>query len=450
MAITVIIAACFALGAWGIYVGSMALEDASRGGPWIAVAAIATTTLSPALALLADPEPFRGLALRFAEKPTGWSLIILQASTAVLVSLSAAAIGALLVQRRPSIPVPVRVLLAYGLLMAFTSLWGGAFDPRQLIFPGLVIAAASCWATPPKRMTESALLILRVLLVGSLVVAITSPDIAFGNLTRAQGGRFFGVLQLSGLVQYPNTLGSIAAIALVLEIAGDNRIRRIPWIGLAATVLIWSQSRNAWLMVIAALAVAVLRRNPRERAFGIVTLVGAAALTVVASGGEKLFGLTGRDEVWAVSLDLFNSSPIVGHGLGSVRVAAEQNGILWAGTAHNQLAQSLAEGGVIGGLLSIGFFATAFRSSLVAWRHGAWLPMALSSALLVRSVFDVTLATGPEILILVSLLSVPWIRPGPSDHLRDGEPGHTARTARVTANGTRTARDGGSPLLDGG
>jgi len=428
MAFTVSMTAALALGAWAVYAGSLALEDASRGGRWIAVAAVAATTLGPALALVADPKPFRTLALRFTEQPTGLSLIILQSTTAMLVALGVVAVGAALVHRRPSFPTPVRVLVAYGLFMVLTSLWGGVFDPRQLIFPGLVIASASCWATPPKRMVDPSLVILRTLLLGSLVVAIVLPEVAFGELTQTQGGRFFGVLQLAGLVQYPNTLGSIAAVALILEIAGDNRTRRIPWIGLAATILIWSQSRNAWLMVITALAVAALQRSARERAFGIVTLVGAAAVAAVAAGWTSLFGLTGRDEVWAVSIELFNSSPIVGHGLGAVRIATEQNGILWSGTAHNQLAQSLAEGGLIGGILAIGFFAAAFRSSTSAWRQGRWLPMALSAALLARSAFDVTLVTGPELLILVSILSVPWAPPRSSDRRRDGQSHEVGRT----------------------
>lgn len=438
MAFTVSIAAALALGAWAVYAGSLALEDASRGGRWIAVATVAATTLGPALALFVDPKPFRALSLRFAEKPTGLSLVILQCTTAMLVALGVVAVGAALVHRRPSFPAPVRVLLAYGLLMVLTSLWGGVFDPRQLIFPGLVIASASCWATPPKRVMDPALMILRTLLLGSLVVAIVLPDVAFGELTRTQGGRFFGVLQLAGLVQYPNTLGSIAAVALILEFAGDNRTRRIPWIGLAATILIWSQSRNAWLMVVTALAVAALRRGARERVFGIVTLAGAAAVAAVAAGWTSLFGLTGRNEVWAVSVELFNSSPIVGHGLGAVRLATEQDGILWAGTAHNQLVQSLAEGGLIGGILAIGFFAAAFRSSMSAWRQGLWLPMGLSAALLTRSAFDVTLVTGPEMLILVSILSVPWVQPRSTDRRRDGqahEVGRSPRTPDATVPG---------------
>jgi len=111
-----------------------------------------------------------------------------------------------------------------------------------------------------------------------------------------------------------------------------------------------------------------------------------------------------------------------------VRIATEQNGILWSGTAHNQLAQSLAEGGLIGGILAIGFFAAAFRSSTSAWRQGRWLPMALSAALLARSAFDVTLVTGPELLILVSILSVPWAPPRSSDRRRDGQSHEVGRT----------------------
>lgn len=401
----VLAAAALAIASWALLLGPMAVSNASRGGPVVSVAALSAVTLLPIAPRLLDPEAFLSLIQIGEREINGAARASLQASTIAFTAIAVTAVVALLVNRRPPIPPPVWFAIAFASAISLSSIVAGTFDPVQLLFPGLILASASCWATPRETIIRAASAVFRIILLGSALVAIFDPARSYSDLTLANGGRFLGIPQLSGLTSNPNILGGIAAVALVLEFTRPLALKRLPWMLMAATVLLWCQSRNAWLMVIVALSIRALRRNTRERAFGIVAIAGVAFVAVLGSGGSSLFGLTGRNRVWTVSARLFESSPLIGSGSGSVREAAEQAGIFWAGTAHNQVMQSLAEGGLVSGLIVVGFFVAAFRTSAASWRRGDWLPMALTAAVLVKGAFDVVLTASPEFLLLISVFT---------------------------------------------
>ncbi len=405
---------------WGALGGMFALNDAVKGGPWLATATLAAVLFTPTLAIAAAPDVFRanvGRDLYEAEA----ALSVLRGITAGLTGLAAVAAAAALVGRRPAPPAPVVILLAYLLYLPLITLAVGVFDPRQLLLPGLVLAATTCWATPRDQIYRLAGVLLRIMVVGSAALAVVAPSLAF--LERfLESTRFFGIPQLAGLTTHPNVLGPLAALALLVELARPPWRRRLPWLVLDIVVLVWSGSRTGWLCALAVLAVVVVRENVRERIPALLAIIGATVGVLVTSGSTSIFSLTGRNEAWAIATSMLGESPVVGNGIGSYLAAASARDLGWANTAHNQVLHSLAEGGLIGGLLVVGFLLAAFRWAVRSWRDGEWVPMGLVAAFTANSVGETPIGQHGLITLMVMVMCA---RPTP-------EPGSRRTTAERT------------------
>jgi len=194
--------------------------------------------------------------------------------------------------------------------------------------------------------------------------------------------------------------------------------------------LVMAQSKTTWLIGILLLLVragyAALRLRGTLRYMVLLLLgaglaagiVGILAISPVEQGGalsgpqgNSLRTLTGRTEVWAVTLQLWRANPLFGYGPG-----------LWSGVmrlryarimgwlvphAHNQLLQTLGEAGLIGaaGLIAhVGALVTVgVRESRVT--HGASLALVL--ALLLRGITEVPMrtGTGPDSSFLLHMLT---------------------------------------------
>jgi O-antigen ligase len=160
-------------------------------------------------------------------------------------------------------------------------------------------------------------------------------------------------------------------------------------------------------------------------AFGlIVVLIGGT----VAVGGSDVFTrllgtanaadpTTGRAHFWSVTLDVIKAYPLVGSGLGSFSVIYtkydSRNGFYRLEQAHNDYLQTLADGGIIGGLLGLAFLIFLFgrgfavRETDDKFRRGvATGALAGCFAVLIHSFFDFTLHTTSNALLFLILAAL--------------------------------------------
>jgi O-antigen ligase len=160
-------------------------------------------------------------------------------------------------------------------------------------------------------------------------------------------------------------------------------------------------------------------------AFGLIAvLIGG---TLVVGGGDvftRFLGTanaadptTGRAHFWSVTLDVIKAYPVVGSGLGSFSVIYtkydSRNGFYRLEQAHNDYLQTLADGGIIGGILGLAFLIFLFwrgftiRETDDKFRRGVVTgALAGCFAVLIHSFFDFTLHTTSNALLFLILAAL--------------------------------------------
>ena len=160
-------------------------------------------------------------------------------------------------------------------------------------------------------------------------------------------------------------------------------------------------------------------------AFGLIAvLIGGT----IAVGGSDVFTrllgtanaddpTTGRAHFWSVTLDVIKAYPVLGSGLGSFSVIYtrydSRNGFYRLEQAHNDYLQTLADGGICGGILGLSFLIILFgkgfarRETDDKFRRGvATGALAGCFAVLVHSFFDFTLHTTSNALLFLILAAL--------------------------------------------
>jgi O-antigen ligase len=178
-------------------------------------------------------------------------------------------------------------------------------------------------------------------------------------------------------------------------------------------------------------------------AFGLIAvLIGGT----IAVGGSDVFTrllgtanaddpTTGRAHFWGVTLDVIKAYPIVGSGLGSFSVIYtrydSRNGFYRLEQAHNDYLQTLADGGIVGGILGVAFLILLFgkgftrRETDDKFRRGvATGALAGCFAVLIHSFFDFTLHTTSNALLFLILAALATL------DSRVNEGGHRRRPRR--------------------
>lgn len=216
--------------------------------------------------------------------------------------------------------------------------------------------------------------------------------------------------------------------------------------GLMGVALVMTASRGGIISLVAEIlflvvVTAIWRKQGerRQRRSGRIKRIAARAgmatalllslfLGVVLLGGE--FSIhrfidtvntddptTGRAHFWSVTLTMIKAYPYLGTGLGAYGVSYTQhdsrNGLFRLEQAHNDYLQVLSDGGLVGGVLALGFVLLLFYKAIARakskddFRRGVALA-ALSGCfgVLVHSFFDFTLHTTSNALLFLVLAAL--------------------------------------------
>jgi O-antigen ligase len=166
-----------------------------------------------------------------------------------------------------------------------------------------------------------------------------------GSLTRA-----------TGTFANPNVLGGYLLLLLPIGVMAAVYVTRVRGLwaavalggGLGFLSLVFTFSRAAILMSLAAVAVGILVSDVRKRRWLILVVVLAAAAIGVLAGscGSASTAGFGRTEEWRQTLEVIRDNPLTGVGLGRLGfVLHERNSLSTARHAHNLFLTWWAEAG---------------------------------------------------------------------------------------------------------
>lgn len=209
----------------------------------------------------------------------------------------------------------------------------------------------------------------------SVAAVATVYDYMAGAHASGYPGRF------TGLDVNPNELGMTLALGLPMAwyVSLAQPHRRFAWLWrlylpLAATAILLTASRGAFLTMLVALAIVPATQGRLRTKVALCTLaVGSlvvAALIVPETTLERLqttradiesgyFG--NRGQIWRGGLDVAREHPLIGTGAGTFGAAVEPS-LNFQWSSHNVFLGILVEDGVIGLVLFLAVIATDFAA----------------------------------------------------------------------------------------
>ncbi|HMA09706.1 MAG TPA: O-antigen ligase family protein [Ramlibacter sp.] len=371
--------------------------------------------------------------------------------------------------RRP-MPAPL-------LTWAFVVFWIGtvalpAFfgaNPRishEFLYP-LIIGIAFLLATEAERdhVVEAVRNALFLFILASVILIPINPTMVL-DMKYSQG-LIPGMPRLGGLAPHPVAMGMFVQTFLVcLWCRPYSRrwLNGLAWV-IGLGVLFFAQSKTAWFaFVLCSIALVAVRSgpgmgkrlaDPRQSAFGIVLCLGVIAVVGAVMGvlllgnleaqastfldsaeGAQLVTLTGRDQIWAVALEVWREHPLFGYGPALWDDAFRASiGMPQATHGHNEFIDTLARSGVIGAATLVFYSVVLLVLSFRYARATGGLSLALFLSLALRFISEVPMLMfgyGPD--LLVALLIVITLASAAEGARRRAAPIANARTSYRVAS----------------
>jgi O-antigen ligase len=215
-------------------------------------------------------------------------------------------------------------------------------------------------------------------------------------------------IRLLGLTQHANSMGSLAAMALALELFFFLRGKaNVLFAVTCLACLLLAQSKTAWLMTVVIgviFLVQAIRTKTADKRYSQLGLGLTAMAFFVASVAilglllktdaivnfflddkTGLMTFTGRTKIWEVTLNELYANPLFGYGLALWDpLYRYQHGMLMVGQAHNQLFQILGQAGALGVFSMLVYLLMLTRSAFRASSSTQGLSLAFLVVLLMR------------------------------------------------------------------
>ncbi len=213
-----------------------------------------------------------------------------------------------------------------------------------------------------RRFIDASYWGLVMILAFFLVFSIVSPENAIGLNRRT------GILRLGGNILPAVSLAAVAGLALLLSLTRILRSHRSSltrWIfGGSAILLLSSLGRGGILGTVVSSLVSLFLFKRLRVAVALalcLTLLVAAFPSLIDSAytlitrrqtSTELMSLTGRNVIWANSLEMISERPILGWGyVSGSRFGLSNSYLLAAAHSHNALLEIMISLGLVGAVL---------------------------------------------------------------------------------------------------
>ncbi len=292
------------------------------------------------------------------------------------------------------------------------------FEPHNLYVP--IMLAAVYYQRPGSLQLAIAAARLGTfaLMLCSLAGIWLRPDFV---MHRPDMGWIPGIdWRLYGFAPHANTLGPIALLAILIELLSPARWRPLRWLMLssAMAVFVLAQSKTTWatvpLMLVFVWLPLSLRRaalgSDRERnfrrtvwtLFGVIVVLVLLACAAVAfdawdaiTARTDLLTLTGRTQIWDITLRAWRENVLFGYGAGVWGPERRlQFHMPYVGHAHNQFVQTLGEAGLVGLALLLIYLGTLLVASLRGFVASRGMVLMLLMLMLVMCVTEAPMREG--------------------------------------------------------
>jgi O-antigen ligase len=258
------------------------------------------------------------------------------------------------------------------------------------------------------------------LLAGFLLIPFDAAMVLDTSYTL---GLLPGLPRLGGLAPHPVALAMFAQTALLCLWCKPFERRWLTVLGwvVGVAALFLAQSKNAWVaFFLCGLCMLAVRQgaslwqrvgDPRRGALGVVICIVVIGIALALMGwfllgdveeqatgffdsaeGAQLLSMTGRDRIWAVAIEEWQSNPLFGYGPGLWDAEYRASiGLLNATNAHNQFMDTLARSGTVGAAALVLYAGVLLVFSVRYAKATGGFSLALFLALALRSISEVPL-----------------------------------------------------------
>ena len=286
------------------------------------------------------------------------------------------------------------------------------FSLRSIYLP--VVLAAVCSQRPVDLapVFGAARLVIVTLMIASLGGIWLKPDFV---IHRPEPGLIPGIdWRLYGLTPHANAIGPIALLGLLVELHSPSFRKAMRWVTLVSctAVLVLAQSKTTWIAMPLMLLFVWLPLRLARAAAGadtaarfrrtVLTLSGVIVVMVAIAAAAAAFDLvgyverrsdlvtlTGRTQIWDITLQAWHDNVLFGYGpeiWGADR--QREFHMFYVGHAHNQVVQTLGEAGVVGLALLLVYLATLVATALRQFVASRGIVLLLFMLMLVRCVTE--------------------------------------------------------------
>ena len=306
----------------------------------------------------------------------------------------------------------------------------------------LYFSAALAFIDKPKRLRNLTYLIIFfgfLYAFFAVIQYLLSPTKIYGVYEARSAQPFGSFVNRHDFAAYMEMcLALPMGLLFVGAIESEKRLFYWTAIGLMGIALVMSGSRGGLIAFVAEVIFLVIfsarkshktdaRKTILQIALGVVLLAviiggailigGESSLTRFAETATTKDPTSNRTQIWRTTFEVIKTSPVFGVGFGAYGVAYTpfdtMNGADRVEQSHNDYLQILADAGIIGAILGIGFLVALFRESFKnlksgdKFRRGVALgALAGCFAILVHSLFDFVLHLPAISLLFLTLAAL--------------------------------------------